>query len=143
MPLSLEIISPERLLLARDVDMVVIPGTEGDLGILPGHSKLVTSLRGGLVNIYEGNVITDSLFVTGGFAEVTEGRCSVLADEIIRPAQIDPEAAQAALVEAKSAYDAVDVNDADAYREASDKLISAQAMVDSIAAKAPIKADKI
>ncbi|EKN01072.1 F0F1 ATP synthase subunit epsilon [Acidocella sp. MX-AZ02] len=62
MPLALEIISPERLLLAREVDMVVVPGTEGDLGILPGHSKLVTSLRGGLVDIYEAGKITDRFF---------------------------------------------------------------------------------
>ncbi len=134
MPLALEIISPERLLLARDVDMVVVPGTEGDLGVLPGHSKLVTSLRGGLVDIYEGGKITDRFFVTGGFAEVTESRCSVLADEIIRQADIDPAVAQAKLVEAKAAFDALDLNDAEAYRETSDRLISAQAMVDSIAA---------
>ena len=132
MPLALEIVSPERLLLARDVDMVVVPGTEGDLGILPGHSKLVTSLRGGLVDIYEAGKITDRFFVTGGFAEVTESRCSVLADEIIRQADIDPAAAQAKLAEAKAVFGAVDLNDADAYREASDGLISAQAMVDSL-----------
>ena len=133
MPLALEIVSPERLLLARDVDMVVVPGTEGDLGILPGHSKLVTSLRGGLVDIYEAGKITDRFFVTGGFAEVTESRCSVLADEIIRQADINPAVAQAKLAEAQAAFDALDLNDAEAYRETSDKLISAQAMVDSIA----------
>lgn len=133
MPLALEIISPERLLLAREVDMVVVPGTEGDLGILPGHSKLVTSLRGGLVDIYEAGKITDRFFVTGGFAEVTEGRCSVLSDEIIRQADIDAAAAQAKLAEAKAAFAAVNLQDADAYREASDALISAQAMVDSAA----------
>jgi F-type H+-transporting ATPase subunit epsilon len=53
MPLTLEIISPEKLLLSRPVDMVVIPGTEGDLGILPGHARLITGLRGGVVDIYE------------------------------------------------------------------------------------------
>ncbi|GAN80898.1 ATP synthase F1 subunit epsilon [Acidocella aminolytica] len=131
MPVALEIVSPERLLLSRDVDMVVVPGTDGDLGILPGHAMLVTSLRGGLVDIYEGNRVTDRFFVTGGFAEVTESRCSVLADEIIRQADIDVSEAQAKLLEAKAAFDAADVHDADAYREASDKLISAQAMVDS------------
>ncbi len=144
MPLALEIISPERLLLARDVDMVVIPGTEGDLGILPSHAKVVTSLRGGLVDIYEGGKVTDRFFVTGGFAEVTEARCSVLADEIIRQAAIDTVAAQVKLAEAKAAFEAVDTQDTDAYREASDKLISAQAMVDSaVAAPAPAQADTI
>ncbi|WP_298213621.1 ATP synthase F1 subunit epsilon [Acidocella sp.] len=131
MSLALEIISPERLLLARDVDMVVIPGTEGDLGILPGHAKLVTSLRGGLVDLYEAGAVTDRFFVTGGFAEVTESRCSVLADTIIRQAEIDKAKAEAELSAAQAAYAAVDLTDADAYREASDRLIAAQAMVDS------------
>jgi len=135
MPITLEIISPERLLLSRPVDMVVIPGTEGDLGILPGHSKLITGLRGGLVDLYQNNKITDRFFVSGGFAEVTEDRCSVLADDITRKADLDPQRAEAALADAKTACDAVDINNRDDYREASDRLISAQAMVDSIRAK--------
>jgi F-type H+-transporting ATPase subunit epsilon len=132
MPLALEIIGPEKLLLARAVDMVVIPGTEGDLGILPGHSKMITSLRGGLVDIYENDKVTDRFFVSGGFAEITETQCAVLADSITRQSELDPAKAQAALAEAKTAYDAVDLADRDAYREASDRLISAQAMVDSL-----------
>jgi F-type H+-transporting ATPase subunit epsilon len=132
MPIALEIISPEKLLLARNVDMVVIPGTEGDLGVLPGHAKLITSLRGGLVDIYENDVITDRFFVTGGFAEITETHCAVLADSIIRQSELNFATADLALTDAKSAYDAVDINDRDAYREVSDRLISAQAMVDSI-----------
>jgi F-type H+-transporting ATPase subunit epsilon len=132
MPLALEIIGPEKLLLARAVDMVVIPGTEGNLGILPGHSKMITSLRGGLVDIYEGDRITDRFFVSGGFAEITETQCAVLADSITRQSELDPAKAQAALTEAKAAFDAVNLADRDAYREASDRLISAQAMVDSL-----------
>jgi F-type H+-transporting ATPase subunit epsilon len=133
MPLALEIIGPEKLLLARAVDMVVIPGTEGDLGILPGHSKMITSLRGGLVDIYENDKITDRFFVSGGFAEVTETQCAVLADSIMRQSELDPDQARAALAEATAAFSAVNMADRDAYREASDRLISAQAMVDSLA----------
>src|SRR5271156_2193685 len=118
MPIALEIISPEKRLLARDVDMVVIPGTEGDLGILPGHSKLITGLRGGLVDLYQNNKITDRFFVSGGFAEITETHCSVLADSIPRQSQLDPAKAAEILKAAKAAYDAVDINDPDAYREA-------------------------
>jgi F-type H+-transporting ATPase subunit epsilon len=132
MPITLEIISPEKLLLSRPVDMVVIPGTEGDLGILPGHSKLITGLRGGLVDIYQKNMITDRFFVSGGFAEVTEDRCSVLADDITRKSDLDIHTAEAALEKAREAYEAVDIANRDDYREASDRLISAQAMVDSI-----------
>lgn len=134
MPVTLEIISPEKLLLSKPVDMVVIPGTEGDLGILPGHSKLITGLRGGLVDLYENGKITDRFFVSGGFAEVTEVRCSVLADSITRQSDLDAGVAAAALAKAKENYDATDMMDSNAYREASDKLISAQAMVDSIPA---------
>jgi F-type H+-transporting ATPase subunit epsilon len=134
MPLALEIIGPEKLLLARDVDMVVIPGTEGDLGILPGHSRMITSLRGGLVDIYENDQIIDRFFVSGGFAEITETQCAVLADSITRQSELDPAKADAALAEAKTAFNAVNMADRDAYRVASDRLISAQAMVDSIAA---------
>jgi len=132
MAIALEIISPEKLLLARDVDMVVIPGTEGDIGVLPGHSELITGLRGGLVDIYEKGQVTDRFFVSGGFAEITESRCAVLADEIIRQADLDPAKAADSLTKATEAYNAVDPHNADAYREASDQLISAQAMVDSV-----------
>jgi F-type H+-transporting ATPase subunit epsilon len=132
MPVALEIISPEKLLLSKPVDMVVIPGTEGDLGILPGHSKLITGLRGGLVDLYENGKITDRYFVSGGFAEVTEERCSVLADSITRQADLNAGVAEKALAQAKEDYAATDIMDSNAYREASDKLISAQAMVDSL-----------
>lgn len=135
MPMALEIVSPERLLLSREVDMVVVPGTEGDIGVLPGHSMLITSLRGGLVTIYEGKEATDQFFVTGGFAEITESRCSVLADEIIRRAEIDIDKARSLLAAAQSAYDAVNLADPDAYREASDNLITAMAMVQSAGAE--------
>ncbi len=132
MPIALEILSPEKLLLARDVDMVVIPGTEGDLGILPGHSKLITGLRGGLVDLYQNNTITDRFFVSGGFAEITETHCAVLADSITRQSDLDPARASEGLAAAQAAYAATDVTDRDAYLAASDRLISAQAMVDSI-----------
>ena len=135
MPLALEIISPERLLLARDVEMVVIPGTEGDLGILPGHAKLITGLRGGLVDLYENGARTERFFVTGGFAEVTETRCAVLADSITRQSDLNPATAAETLAKAQADYATTDITNRAAYIEASDKLISAQAMVDSVEAK--------
>jgi len=135
MPLTLEIISPEKLLLAKPVDMVVIPGTEGDLGILPGHSKLITGLRGGLVDIYEAGKITDRFFVSGGFAEITEDHCAVLADDITKQSDLNPSVAAESLAKAKEDYAAVDIQNSDAYRIATDKLISAQAMVDSLPTK--------
>ena len=139
MPLALEIISPEKLLLSRDVDMVVIPGTEGDLGILPGHANLITGLRGGPVDIYAGGQITERYFVSGGFAEVTDTHCAVLADSIIRQSDLNPATAATLLDEAKADYAAVNMADQDSYLRASDRLISAQAMLDSAA---PARAEK-
>jgi F-type H+-transporting ATPase subunit epsilon len=77
---SLEIVSPGKLLVSQSVDMVVIPGLEGDIGVLQDHSPMITVLRGGEVILYEGERVTARYFVTGGFAEVTEERVTVLAD---------------------------------------------------------------
>jgi F-type H+-transporting ATPase subunit epsilon len=131
MPVALEIVSPEKLLLARPVDMVVIPGIEGDLGVLPGHAKLVTALRGGLIDLYEGDTIADRFFVSGGFAEVTEERVTVLADQIVKLAELDLDEAMTRLSEAEAAFVATDANDEDAYRAASDTLIAAEAKRDA------------
>lgn len=132
MTTSLEIISPERLLLARPVDMVVIPGTEGDLGILPGHAKLITSLRGGLIDLYEDDTLVDRYFVSGGFAQVTEERCTVLADAIMKLEEIDADMAADELAAAEAAYREADTADEPAWRRASDRLITAQARVDAL-----------
>lgn len=75
-----ELVSPERLLLSRAVEMVVIPGSEGYFGVLPRHAPMISTLSSGVIDIYEGGSITEQLFVAGGFAEVTEERCTVLAE---------------------------------------------------------------
>ena len=135
MPVALEIVSPERSLLSRPVDMVVIPGTEGDIGVLPGHSKLITGLRGGVIDLYENDRITDRFFVSGGFAEVTEERCTVLADAIVTIADLDAGVAASTLAAAEQAYAATSIEDTEAYRMATDRLISAQAMADAVAGR--------
>jgi F-type H+-transporting ATPase subunit epsilon len=89
MPVSLEIVSPEKLLVSRSVDMVVIPASEGDIGVLPEHSPTIVLLRGGEVILYEGEQVTARYFVTGGFAEITEARCTVLADTAEPSASVD------------------------------------------------------
>jgi F-type H+-transporting ATPase subunit epsilon len=89
MPVSLEIVSPEKLLISVAVDMVVIPASEGDIGVLPEHSPMIVLLRGGEVILYEGDQISARYFVTGGFAEITEERCTVLADTAEPSASVD------------------------------------------------------
>jgi F-type H+-transporting ATPase subunit epsilon len=80
MPVDLEIVSPEKLLLSRPVDMVVIPAIEGEMGVLPQHAPMIVLLQQGVIRLYEGGRVTESLQVSGGFAEVTPTRVTVLAD---------------------------------------------------------------
>jgi F-type H+-transporting ATPase subunit epsilon len=89
MPVQFELVTPERLLVSREVDMVVVPGTEGNFGVLPGHSPLISTIRPGTIDIYEGNAITECIFVAGGLAEVTPEGCTVLADEALPPESLD------------------------------------------------------
>jgi F-type H+-transporting ATPase subunit epsilon len=76
-----ELVSPERLLVSEAVDMVVVPGSEGDFGVLPGHAPFISTVRPGVIEVYEGTTVTERIFVAGGFAEVSNDRCTVLAEQ--------------------------------------------------------------
>ena len=96
-----ELVSPEKLLLSREVDMVVIPGAEGDMGVLPQHSPAITVVRPGTIVVYEGGAVTDRIFIAGGFAEVSDNRCTVLAEEAMPVKDIDKASAEQALSDAR------------------------------------------
>ena len=135
MPTALEIVSPDRLLLSQPVDMAVIPAAEGDMGVLPGHSPTIVLLRGGVITIYEGSTPRQKLFVSGGFAEVTPERCTVLADDAVPTAELSRARAEESLARAQSDYDAAPKTDMTAMDAAMARLQSARAMV--AAAEAP------
>ncbi len=78
---SFELASPEALLVSTEVDMVVVPGAEGDFGVLPGHAPFISTVRPGVIDIHQGDKVERRLFVSGGFAEVNERRCTVLSSE--------------------------------------------------------------
>ena len=84
-----ELVSPERLLLSRPVDMVVVPGTEGLFGVLAGHSPLISTLKPGVIEVHEDGQVIDRIFVAGGFAEVVPERCVVLAELATPVAELD------------------------------------------------------
>ncbi len=86
---AFELVSPERLLASEEVDMVVAPGAAGDFGVLPEHSPLMSLLRPGIIEVYEGDRVTQRIFVGGGFAEVNEKGCIVLAEEAVPVGEID------------------------------------------------------
>jgi F-type H+-transporting ATPase subunit epsilon len=84
-----ELVTPERLILSTEVEMVVVPGTEGNFGVLPGHAPLISTIRPGNIEIYENRVVTERIFIVSGIAEVTPERCTVLAEEAMDPATLD------------------------------------------------------
>ena len=77
---TFELVSPERLLLSGDAEMVTIPGVEGDMGVLARHAAVMTSLRPGLVGVKMGDGSESSYFVRGGFADITPTSVTVLAE---------------------------------------------------------------
>ncbi len=81
--IAFELVSPERLLKSDPVEMVVVPGGDGDFGVLPEHAPMVSTVRAGAIAIYEGGRVKERIFVAGGFAEVTPERCTVLAEEVV------------------------------------------------------------
>jgi F-type H+-transporting ATPase subunit epsilon len=96
-----ELVTPAKILVAEDADMVVVPGGAGDFGVLPGHAPLLSSLRPGVVHLHDGDAIVERIFVSGGFAEVTAERCTVLAEEAVRVAEIAPDEAEKRLEAAR------------------------------------------
>ena len=99
MPVGFELVTPERLVVSTPVEMVVVPGSEGNFGVLPGHAPFISTLRPGTIDIYEGRTVTRRIFVGGGFAEVTPERCTVLADEAMPPEALDRAQLDAELTE--------------------------------------------
>ena len=108
-----ELVSPERLLMSRDVSMVVVPGGEGFFGVLPRHSPLLSTLVPGVIDVYEDGTITDRIFVAGGFAEVTENRCTVLAEEAVAVADLDVAATEQRVVDLRDELKDATGNEAD------------------------------
>ena len=81
--ISFDLVSPENLIFNEEVGMIIVPGKDGDFGVLPGHSKVMSSLRPGRVMVYsQDKNLLKSFFVSGGFAEVNSEKCIVLAESV-------------------------------------------------------------
>jgi F-type H+-transporting ATPase subunit epsilon len=132
MPVNLEIVSPERLLLSKPVEMVVIPASEGDMGVLEGHAPAIVMLRGGIIALYENDQVTDQMYVSGGFAEVTPERCTVLANEVLAPTDLSREEGERRLAAAEEALAQVEANDVAAEEMALERVQSARALVEAV-----------
>jgi F-type H+-transporting ATPase subunit epsilon len=83
MALHFELVTPERLVRSEDVHMVVVPGSDGDFGVLEGHSPMMSTLRDGAISIYPtAGATPETLTVSGGFAEVNEAGLTILAEAV-------------------------------------------------------------
>ena len=100
--LRLVVVTPEGKTFDNDVEQVVMPGVEGQLGILPGHVPLLTAIQPGEVDLRAGSR-GDELAVGGGFAEVTGDRVTILTDMAVKPEDIDEHAVEKALQSAQQA----------------------------------------
>ncbi len=125
---NFELVTPAQLVFSEDADMVVVPGAEGDFGVLPGHTPFLTTLRPGLIDIHDGGSISQSLFVEGGFAEATEERCTVLATGVRPMSDVSADDARERLAAANEAAAAADDDNRAA---AETERVAAEAMVNA------------
>lgn len=121
-----ELVSPSRLLTSLPVSMVVVPGAEGDIGVLPGHAPLICTVRPGVIKVSEDDKVTEQIFVAGGFCEVSPERCTVLSEEAMHVGDIDASEASDRLANAEQAL--ADADDAGKDKAEAERRI-AEAMV--------------
>ena len=87
--IAFDLVSPERLLLSTQADMVTVPGTEGYMGVMAGHSPVMSTLRPGTITVQGASAGDARYFIRGGFAEITAGKLTVLAEEAIPLAEVN------------------------------------------------------
>jgi len=88
--ISFDLVSPEQLIFNDKAGMIIVPGKDGDIGVLPDHSKLLSSLRPGRIMVYgKDKHLLQSFFVSGGFVEVNPEKCIVLAEEVFEMSVLD------------------------------------------------------
>ena len=106
---NFELVSPERVLMSEAVEHVVLPGSEGQLGVLSGHSPAVVTLIPGFITVLQGSIVARKIYVRGGFAEINSEMVTVLAEHALDTdgAEADDISAELAVVE-KDLADAAD-----------------------------------
>jgi len=118
--LHFELVSPARLLFSGDVASVTIPGTEGEMGIYPGHAPLLSTLKPGVVTVYKDGGSTDRIFVKGGMVEVNPQGLTLLAEVAIPMAELDAAALAKQIKNAEE--DLADAKPGEAQRKAAEMI---------------------
>lgn len=87
--IAFDLVSPERLLLSENAEMVTVPGREGDFGVLAGHAPVIATLRPGVIDVQGGSEPVSRFFVLSGFVEVNPQKLTVLAEDVVPMSEID------------------------------------------------------
>ncbi len=130
MALHFELVSPARLLFSGAVSSVQIPGSEGEMGIMAGHSPVLATLRPGVVVIARDGSAPERIYVRGGFAEVNAAGLTVLAETAIPMSELDAAALAQQIKNAEE--DLADAKDDEARRKASESLEQVKALQSAI-----------
>ncbi|WP_417316754.1 F0F1 ATP synthase subunit epsilon [Emcibacter sp.] len=129
-----ELVSPEKLLLSEDADMVVVPGSEGDFGVMAHHAPVVSTLKTGIIEVHDGGE-RKKLLVHGGFAEVNPNGLTILAEEAYAPGELDRATLEVELKDAnEDVADAKDDLQRARAEKARDRLVALLAALDELAA---------
>ncbi|MBO6037510.1 MAG: ATP synthase F1 subunit epsilon [Acetobacter sp.] len=131
MPVQIEIISPEKVLVSCHVDMAVLPGIDGDIAAMPEHAPVMLLLRGGVVVLYKDDAVTDTYFVGGGFADITPNRCTILADRAVPVKDISIDRATAELEALSQLWEKADKSDVARLNVLQNEILSVQAEIDA------------
>jgi F-type H+-transporting ATPase subunit epsilon len=118
--LAFDLVSPEALLLSEHVDMVTVPGADGDFGVMAGHAPVIATLRPGVVDVTGAAQGALKIFVRGGFAEVTPAGLTILAEEAIPLDRLDTAALEQQIKDAEE--DVADAKSDETKRRAQEQL---------------------
>lgn len=130
--LQFELVSPEQLMFSEEVEMVLVPGSEGVFGVLARHAPLISSLRPGVVGVCrQGRKPDQRFFVSGGFAEVTGQRCTVLAERPIDVGELDRAAIESEIKSARE--DLADARDDKERSDAEQRIAVGEAKLRAVA----------
>ena len=128
--ITFELVSPEKILLSTKAEMVVVPGSEGDFAVLAGHAPVMSALRPGALEVYEGDKVSERIYVSGGFAEVSLDRLTVLAEEAVPVAKLDRAQLEQKLKNARE--DVEDAKSDEARAKAAERADHIQSMLDTL-----------
>lgn len=128
--LHFELVSPSRLLFSGDVDRVIVPGTEGEMTVLPGHAPLLSTLKPGVVTVHKTGGSSDRIFVRGGLAEVNPRGLTLLAEVAIPMSELDSAALARQIKDAEE--DLGDAKDEETRRRAAENVEHLKALQGAI-----------